>query len=72
MSDDTPTVLRTPAEAMLMPLLARLEQAADLLCRSDALQHFAQVARLCSEATHLAKAASLLTTDDQADTPSSG
>ena len=72
MTDDALTTPLTPAEAMLTPLLERLEQAADLLCRSDALQHFAQVTQLCSEAAHLAKAAAILTTDDQAVTPSSG
>ena len=72
MSEDAPSLPLTPAEAMLMPLLERLEQAGDLLCRSDALHHFAQVTQLCSEAAHLAKAAALLTTHDQTDTTSPG
>jgi hypothetical protein len=63
---DTPPLLSpaTTAESLLPPLLARLEQAQDLICRSDALEQFATVAALCREAGHLAATGALLMAAD--------
>ncbi len=60
MSDDLPLPPVTVAEALLMPVLERLERAQDLTCRSDALQQFTAVANLCAEARHLAAAGAAL------------
>lgn len=48
------------AEVLLPPLIMRLEQAADLASRADALQNFEAVARFCSEAALLAETGALL------------